>query len=112
MSSYIKLSTNEFPRHIGDIQIDPAGAADYAHVEWVAMPAFDPKTQRCIAGPPQQIDGNWYWTWTVRDATPEEIQLANKPFIDRFVYPNIDTRLTSTPSGTEPTLMSSITTIL
>ena len=80
MSSYIKLSTNEFPRHIGDIEIDPAGMADYAHVEWVDMPAFDPKTQRCVAGAPQQTDGTWYWTWTVRDATPEEIEQANKPF--------------------------------
>jgi hypothetical protein len=83
MSSYIKLSTNEFPRHIGDIEIDPDGASDYVHVEWVDQPAFDPKTQRCIAGPPQQIDGIWYWTWVVRDATPEEIEEANKPFDPR-----------------------------
>jgi hypothetical protein len=33
MSSYIKLSTKEFPRRIGDIGIDPAGIADYAIVE-------------------------------------------------------------------------------
>jgi len=80
MSSYIKLSTNEFPRHIGDIQIDPAGMDDYAHVEWVEMPEFNSETQRCIAGFPQQVDGIWYWTWAVRDATPEEIEEANKPF--------------------------------
>jgi hypothetical protein len=78
MSSYIKLSTNEFPRHIGDIELDPAGMADYAPVEWVEMPEFDPKMQRCEAGPPQQTDGVWYWMWTVRDATPEEIEQANK----------------------------------
>jgi hypothetical protein len=27
MSAYIKLSTGEYPRHIGDIHIDPAGMA-------------------------------------------------------------------------------------
>ena len=90
MSSYIKLSTNEFPRHIGDIEIDPAGAADYAHVEWVEMPTFDPKTQRCMAGPPQQTDGTWYWTWVVRDATPEEIELANRPFDPRDPFRRIN----------------------
>ena len=78
MSSYIKLSTLEFPRHIGDIEIDPAGMDDYAHVEWVEMPEFDHQTQRCIAGQPEQIDGIWYRTWVVRDATPEEIEFANR----------------------------------
>jgi hypothetical protein len=78
MSSYIKLSTLEFPLHIGDIELDDAGMNDYAHVEWIDMPEFDRKTQRCFAGPPQQIDGVWYWTWGVRDATPQEIQAAQE----------------------------------
>jgi len=82
MSSYIKLSTLEFPRHIGDIEIDPAGMDDYAHVEWVEQPEYDPKTQRCDRKDPQQIDGVWYFAWEVRDATPEEIEQANKPFVD------------------------------
>jgi hypothetical protein len=83
MSSYIKLSTLEFPRHIGDIEIDPAGMADYAHVEWVDRPEFDTKTQRCLTGAPQQVGGVWYRTWIVRDATPEEIEFANRPFDPR-----------------------------
>ena len=32
MSTYIKLSTLEYPRHIGDIAIDPTSEADYALV--------------------------------------------------------------------------------
>ena len=79
MSTYIKLSTGEFPRHIGDIEIDPSGADDYAHVEWVDRPLFDPNTQRCNPGQPEQIDGVWFRTWTIREATAEEIEQANKP---------------------------------
>jgi hypothetical protein len=83
MSAYIKLSIGEYPRHIGDIQIDPAGMDDYAHVEWVDRPEYNPETQRCDEGAPIKIDGvmksKWYMTWVVRDATPEEIEQAKKP---------------------------------
>lgn len=80
MTAYIKLSTLEYPRHVGDIGIDPAGAADYVSVQWVDQPSFDPQTQRCGEGAPVQIDGQWYMTWVVRDATPEEIARANNKF--------------------------------
>jgi hypothetical protein len=79
MSTYIKLSTFEYPRHIGDIELDSAGMADYAHVKWVDIPVYNAETQRCEEGLPQQIDGEWHMTWTVRDATPEEIEQANNP---------------------------------
>jgi hypothetical protein len=78
MTSYIKLSTGEYPRHIGDIEIDSAGSADYAHVEWVDRPSFDRATQRCYEGLPVQENGTWYTTWVVRDATPDEIEAFNK----------------------------------
>ena len=81
MTSYIKLSTNEYPRHIGDIEIDPMGVEDYAHVEWVDMPIFDKVTQRCGTGNPVEIDGKWYMTWAVRDATQEEIE-QSKPILN------------------------------
>ena len=80
MTTYIKLSTLEYPRHIGDIQIDPAGMRDYAHVEWVDRPDFDRATQRCPESAPVQINGAWKMTWVVRDATPQEIEKANTPF--------------------------------
>ena len=72
MSVYIKLSTLEYPRHIGDIEVDTD--KNYAHVEWVDMPEFDVTTQRCGEGAPVEVDGIWYITWIVRDATQEEIE--------------------------------------
>jgi hypothetical protein len=80
MTTYIKLSTLEYPRHVGDIQLDPAGMNDYARVEWVDRPDFDRATQRCPEGTPVQIDGVWKMTWVVRNATPQEIEKASKPF--------------------------------
>jgi hypothetical protein len=77
MTAYIKLSTNEYPRHDGDIALDPTG--EYVAVQWVDAPAFDDATQRCGEGAPEQVDGQWRMTWIVRDATQEEIDMANKP---------------------------------
>ena len=82
MTAYIKLSTLEYPRHIGDIEIDTD--KNYAQVEWVDMPEIDKVTQRCYEGVPVEVDGVWHMTWIVRDATQEEIDLANKPFDERF----------------------------
>ena len=78
MTAYIKLSTNEYPRHAGDIALDPAG--DYAAVQWTDMPEFDRATQRCGEGAPVNDDGVWHMTWVVRQATQAEIDEANKPF--------------------------------
>ena len=83
MTAYIKLSTNEYPRHIGDIEIDTD--KNYALVEWVDPPAYDTKLQRCGEGLPVEIDGKWHMTWVVRDATQAEIDLANKPFDDEIL---------------------------
>lgn len=74
MSTYIKLSTNEYPRHIGDIEIDPMGMEDYAIVEQTPAPEFDKKTQICQQGTPQIVDGVWKSVWDLRDLTEEELQ--------------------------------------
>lgn len=79
MSAYIKLSTLEYPRHAGDIEIDPSGAADYAAVQWVDQPDSDDATKRCGEGAPEQVDGQWRMTWVIRDATAAEIARANTP---------------------------------
>ena len=78
MTAYIKLSTNEYPRHDGDIAIDPAGAADYKNVQWTEPPVFDTTTQRCSEGSPVQEDGIWKMTWVVREASQEEIDRAEE----------------------------------
>ena len=78
MTAYIKLSTGEYPRHPGDIALDPN--SEYAVVKWVDPPSIDAKLQRCYEGAPINENGIWRMTWVVRDATQEEIDEANKPF--------------------------------
>ena len=77
MTAYINLTTQEYPRHQGDIELNPNDT--YVKVEWVDMPAYDAQTTRCEEGFPVKINSIWCMTWIVRDATPEEINLANKP---------------------------------
>lgn len=84
MTAYINTTTNEYPRHAGDIALDPEGT--YEPVAWVDQPDFDRATQRCYEGAPEKTKGGWRMTWIVRDATPEEIEAANKPF-DPFERP-------------------------
>jgi len=84
MTAYIKLSTNEYPRHIGDIEIDDIGMEDFAVVQWVDSPQYDTKVQTCYEGAPVQVDGIWRMTWIVRDLSQEEIDLANRPIDERF----------------------------
>lgn len=73
MSAYIKLSTLEYPRHIGDVQTDPAGMADYAPVEWVDPPSFNPETHRRWEGAPSQQDGKWVMNWVVEQIPEAEM---------------------------------------
>ena len=82
MSAYINLTRNEYPRHQGDIELYPNDK--YVKVEWVDMPEYDTQTKRCEEGFPIEINSVWYMTWVVRDATQEEIELANKSFDERF----------------------------
>jgi len=72
MTTYIKLSTQEYPRHIGDIEIDPAGMADYALVEWIDPPQIDRRRQRCAVGAPVQVDGKWLTNWVVTQIPDSE----------------------------------------
>lgn len=84
MSAYIKLSTLEYPRHVGDIAIDPSGEQDYAHVSFVNPPEINPLTQRYYEIPPIQVDGVWVMQWAVRDLTPEEVEELSNPRDPRF----------------------------
>jgi hypothetical protein len=77
MSAYIKLSTLEYPRHIGNIELDPLGIEDYAHVEWRDQPEFDRNTHRCSEAAPVQENGVWHMVWAVRFATQQEIDDQN-----------------------------------
>jgi hypothetical protein len=84
MSSYIKLSTLEYPRHEGDIRHEyPEITEDqtgptfpcpdtYALVAETPMPEGS-ATQVVTEAAPTQIDGVWTRVWVVRDATAEEL---------------------------------------
>lgn len=64
MSTYVKLSTMEYPRHIGDIQIDPAGMADYALVEWVDPPQYNSSIEY-LSNEPKKEGTTWKISWKV-----------------------------------------------
>ena len=82
MSAYIKLDTLEYPRHEGDIALDPQGAKAYAPVQWVDAPTFSLGTQIAYELPPINVGGVWQMAWAVRDLTQEEIDRFNNPPID------------------------------
>ena len=86
MSAYIKLSTLAYPRHIGDIETDPAGMADYAHVEWRDQPVFNEVTERCYETSPVQENGVWHMVWAVRFLNEQELDVINNP-PPRFPWP-------------------------
>ena len=76
MTTYINTTTMEYPRHAGDIAIDPTGT--YAEVQWVDRPEFDTSTQACDEGTPENVDGVWRKTWVVRPITEQELALKQK----------------------------------
>jgi hypothetical protein len=73
MTTYIKLSTLEYPRHPGDIEIDPAGISDYALVEWVDPPEFNPIRETVSIGQPSNDGAGWKTTWVV-EQIPDAVQ--------------------------------------
>jgi hypothetical protein len=115
MSTYIKLSTNEYPRHIGDIETDPAGMSDYALVRWVDRPSYDANRQRCDIASPTQTNGEWVTTWVltqipdseeavkVRQQRNEKLsacdwtQLADAP-VDKAAWATYRTALRNVPT--------------
>lgn len=81
MSFYIKLSTNEYPRHQGDIILEHPELADnfvcpdtYALVEWTDPPEHDKVTQRIEQTTPVLTNGIWKMSWIVRAATEWELE--------------------------------------
>jgi len=80
MSAYIKLSTLEYPRHIGDIWIEHPELNEqyvcpktYAIVNDVELPAYDPTKQIIFEIKPILKDGKWYKVWNVRDYNQQEL---------------------------------------
>lgn len=85
MSIYIKLSTNEYPRHQGDVRLEYPDMGEtfvlpetYASVQSTEPPEYDFDTQRVEETPPILIDGVWTMQWRVREATQQEIDFAEQ----------------------------------
>ena len=83
MSTYIKISTLEYPRHIGDIQRDSAGMADYALVQWTDPPAVS-QMHRAVQKPPVKVGGQWMVAWEVQVRPLEEIVALIQKRLDDF----------------------------
>ncbi len=78
MSTYIKLSTLEYPRYEGDIRLEHSEIREdqtwpdfpcpdtYALVTSVEIPVFNPETQCVNEVPPAQIEGVWTQQFIVR----------------------------------------------
>ena len=71
--TYIKLSTKDYPRYAGDIETDPAGAADYAEVAWIDPPQIDRAKQRVSRATPTLVDGAYVTNWVVSDIPAAEL---------------------------------------
>ena len=86
MSTYIKLSTLEYPRHEGDIRLEHPEIQEsqtgntfpcpstYALVVPTDRPTFDEATQTTQEQAPMQVDGVWTQQWSVRDLTAQELE--------------------------------------
>jgi len=78
-------SENEYPRHIGDVQLVKAGFkdGDALPTGWVKVQESERPTaeadQVTIEGTPEDVDGVMTQTWIVRDLTEEELERRNAP---------------------------------
>jgi len=71
-SSYPNTS---FPEIISDALAESFGCYAVFSTE---KPQYDPRTQIVVEGAPSLSDGRWEQTWTVRNATAEEIEAYDK----------------------------------
>lgn len=71
IDTFINVNTLDYPRHAGDIALDPEGT--YAQVIWTDPPEIDLATQRYDQLTPEEIDGKWYVKWITRSATQDDL---------------------------------------
>lgn len=77
--TYLKLSTMEYPRYVGDIALEYSDfdginiPSDYVAVEQTTPPTYDLKTQYLDQTAPIQVDGVWQSVWVVQDYTAEQL---------------------------------------
>lgn len=77
MSKYLNLSTNEYPRHIGDLEIAGWSKNDPLPENWVKVNDTDPPSvaegQIAVEIIPKLINGSWVQQWEIHTFTKEEL---------------------------------------
>lgn len=77
MAIYLNTETGEYPRHDGDLELldwkigDPLPSG-WVEVEQDPIPAIK-SGQTYESNPPQEIDGVWRVTWSIREITAKEL---------------------------------------
>jgi len=78
-------SANEYPRHIGDIQLEFPGfkEGDALPTGWAKVEESERPTagidQVTVEGTPSEVDGVMTQNWTVRDLTQAELDRRDAP---------------------------------
>lgn len=86
---YINTDTNTYPLYPGDIMIAHPGwtTEDPLPNGWAPVVATEPPTisgnQMYYEEQPSLIDGVYHQVWSVRDLTPEELEIQQAPFTAR-----------------------------
>lgn len=96
MTSYIKISTKEYPKHEGDIRLDHPEIGEqfecpptYALVSEEPEPLFDCKTQTCKELYPELVDGRWIRRYEIINLTAQEIEFNEKVALFYKNKPNL-----------------------
>jgi hypothetical protein len=84
--AYINLDTMEYPRHPGDIELDPT--ANWQEVEQTDCLKVE-EGQILYEGLPENINGVWKQVWIIRDLTEEEIFASEIEAIKMKVFNSI-----------------------
>ena len=90
--THIFISPNgDYPRHIGDIQLDnPNWNGDQSNLPegWKAVTPVEPpailENQTAYEEAPKLIDGEYVQVWKVRDLTAKEVKA-----LETFIDPNL-----------------------
>jgi hypothetical protein len=107
MTTYINTLTLEYPRHIGDIQLENHSATEsdlpekWQLVTPVERPVYDYETQVAYELPPVKIDNVWYMQWDIRELTQQELEER----IKKLTMVSNFTHLSNDVSGSAPNVI-------
>lgn len=83
--AYINLDTMEYPRFIGDIELNPN--ANWQEVENSEYPIVE-NGQFAYEETPQNINGVWKQVWAVRNLTENEVKKSEIERIKNKIFNN------------------------